>query len=74
MLNRITSQAAKQNSTINETKEVLQLKKDLDTKRVTRKQENVNSNYILGRREKKQPLGAISWPSLPSRLLKPGKV
>ncbi|WOG99097.1 hypothetical protein DCAR_0518445 [Daucus carota subsp. sativus] len=73
LLNRITSQAAKQNSTINETKEVLQLKKDLDTKRVTRKQENVNSNYILGRREKKQPLGAISWPSLPSRLLKPGK-
>ncbi|KAK1358540.1 DUF936 domain-containing protein [Heracleum sosnowskyi] len=73
LLNRIASQAAKKNSTVNETKEVSRPKQDLDTKRVTRKQENVNSNYILGRREKKHPLGAISWHSLPCRLLKPGK-
>ncbi|KAA8540224.1 hypothetical protein F0562_024213 [Nyssa sinensis] len=71
--NRLDALKPKPDVAVSDTKETLVPPKIATTKRTSSKQENINSNCLSNSRDKNQSSEAMSWSSLPTNLLKPGK-
>lgn len=59
---------------VSDTKETMVYSKNVASKRISSKQENMNLNCLSSSRDKSNSSGVTSWSSLPANLMKQGKV
>lgn len=64
----------KQELVVSDTKETLVFSKNIASKHISSKQENMNLNCLSNSRDKSNSSELISWASLPANLMKQGKV